>query len=66
MLVPSESIRQTRESRQTSNHRLQILNIIHMASGSGTQRFVLHEGSAEWQDYLGSEQGASYSILAQP
>ena len=48
MPVPSEPIRQTREARQASNHRLQILNIIHMASSSSTQRFVLHEGSAEW------------------
>ena len=65
-MCPSESIRQAREAWQASNHRLQILDLILVASGSGAQRSIRPESPTEWKDYLGTEQGASHSVLAQP
>ena len=43
----SEPVRQTRDARQASNRRVQILDIVHVASSTGPQRFAQHEGSTE-------------------
>lgn len=65
MRGPSESIRETRKPQQAINRHLQVSDLVHLASRTGPQHFFQRQGSGEWKDYLGSEQGASYSILAQ-